>query len=31
MTEEQKAEELDKWLELQKRWLHEKNQPWKDF
>ena len=24
MTVEQKAEELDKWLELQKRWLHEK-------
>ena len=24
MTEEQKAEKLDKWLELQKRWLHEK-------
>ena len=24
MTEEAKKEELDKWLELQKRWLHEK-------
>lgn len=24
MTEENKKEELDKWLEMQKRWLHEK-------
>lgn len=24
MTEKEKVEKLDKWLELQKRWLHEK-------
>ena len=24
MTEKEKEEKLDKWLELQKRWLHEK-------